>query len=469
MAYERAEIEDAFQHFQDTAARCAKSGDWAEWSECFTEDAEYYEHHYGRMKGRTAILDWINDTMAEPINNEMRAFPIEWYVIDEERGWVICSVSNVMDDPGDGSDHARVELDQAPLRRRREVLLRGGHVQPERVRRDDQGLAAGQEGCAIRASGRNRTCCNSGRRLGSVSGDAERGSTEPMEFGIFNSLYTPAPGAERARRPASVEHERLMNEVSWTVAADKAGFKYTWATEHHFLTQYSHLSANEIFLPVRAPRTTENIHLGTGIFNITPPVNHPARVAERVAMLDHLTRGASSSAWAGARRAPSRGASASTTRSSPRRWSTRPCPQFKHMWREGLYSFDGKFFSMPPRNVLPKPYSDPHPPMWIAAGNPSTFEKAAQMGIGVLCFTMGSPEMLAPLVEIYKKHDRERRAGRRVRQQQRHGDEPDALPRGRPEGARHRLQHDTAATRTAWCSTTSTRSRSRRASPTSPT
>ena len=79
-------------------------------------------------------------------------------------------------------------------------------------------------------------------------------------------------------------------------------------------------------------------------------------------------------------------------------------PEFKKMWRENDYSFKGKFFSMPPRNVLPKPYSDPHPPMWIAAGNPGTFEKAARMGLGVLCFTMGAPETLAPLIEVYKKN-----------------------------------------------------------------
>ncbi len=58
------------------------------------------------MQGRAAILDWINETMAQPINDEMRAFPVEWYVVDEERGWILCSVSNVMDDPGDGSHHA---------------------------------------------------------------------------------------------------------------------------------------------------------------------------------------------------------------------------------------------------------------------------------------------------------------------------------------------------------------------------
>ena len=221
-----------------------------------------------------------------------------------------------------------------------------------------------------------------------------------MEFGIFNSLYTPQQAVD-GRDANEVQHERLMNEVEWTVAADRAGFKYTWATEHHFLTQYSHLSANEIFLPYVAART-ENIHLGTGIFNITPPVNHPARVAERVAMLDHLSGGRFEFGVG-------RGSSSTEQKGFgihdpelTKEMADETLSQFKYMWRDGLYSYDGKFFSMPPRNVLPKPYSDPHPPIWVAAGNPSTFEKAARLGIGVLCFTTGSPEMLAPLVEIYK-------------------------------------------------------------------
>ncbi|HLT16977.1 MAG TPA: LLM class flavin-dependent oxidoreductase, partial [Acidimicrobiales bacterium] len=63
----------------------------------------------------------------------------------------------------------------------------------------------------------------------------------------------------------------------------------------------------------------------------------------------------------------------------------------------------GRFFSMPERNVLPKPYVKPHPPMWVAAGNPDTFEKAGRLGLGVICFTGGSPEKMRPLVEIYKE------------------------------------------------------------------
>ncbi len=52
--------------------------------------------------------------------------------------------------------------------------------------------------------------------------------------------------------------------------------------------------------------------------------------------------------------------------------------------------------------MLPKPLTQPHPPLWVAAGSPSTFEKAARMGVGVLCFTTGLSEQLAPLIERYK-------------------------------------------------------------------
>ena len=77
--------------------------------------------------------------------------------------------------------------------------------------------------------------------------------------------------------------------------------------------------------------------------------------------------------------------------------------EFRKMWQPDEYpGFSGRFFSMPARNVLPKPYSAPHPPMWVAAGNPATFEKAARMGLGVLCFTIGGPESIKPLVEVYK-------------------------------------------------------------------
>ena len=78
-------------------------------------------------------------------------------------------------------------------------------------------------------------------------------------------------------------------------------------------------------------------------------------------------------------------------------------PQIVRMWKDEDYSYDGKFFSMPSRNVLPKPYSKPHPAIWMAAGSPSTFDLAAELGVGVLCFGFSTPDQLTPLVARYKE------------------------------------------------------------------
>lgn len=222
-----------------------------------------------------------------------------------------------------------------------------------------------------------------------------------MEFGVFHSAHVPVQPTPDAQRKA--EHARLLDEVAVCEAADRAGFKYAWFTEHHFLAEYSHISASEVMMGFCAARTTR-IHLGSGIWNLTPPVNPPARVAERVAMMDHLSegrfefgtgRGSSSTEFKGFMIPDGE-----TTRAM----HDEALPEILRMFKETSYSYDGEWFSMPERNVLPKPWSQPHPPLWIACGNPSTFEKAARLGMGALCFTIGPPDVLAPLIEIYKRN-----------------------------------------------------------------
>src|SRR5215212_2563859 len=107
-----------------------------------------------------------------------------------------------------------------------------------------------------------------------------------MEFGFLTQGYVPA----YLRDDPNAEHTVLMDDLEVCQAADRAGFKYVWISEHHFLVEYSHISANDVFLGALASTTTRT-HLGSGIFNPLPKVNHPAKVAERVAMLDHLTEG----------------------------------------------------------------------------------------------------------------------------------------------------------------------------------
>src|SRR3984893_1763862 len=105
-----------------------------------------------------------------------------------------------------------------------------------------------------------------------------------MRFGIFYEHQLPRPWSERS------EAELLRDALEQVELADRVGLDYVWEVEHHFLEEYSHSSAPEVFLAAASQRT-RRIRLGHGIIQIPPAVNHPARVAERVATLDLVSGG----------------------------------------------------------------------------------------------------------------------------------------------------------------------------------
>jgi alkanesulfonate monooxygenase SsuD/methylene tetrahydromethanopterin reductase-like flavin-dependent oxidoreductase (luciferase family) len=187
-------------------------------------------------------------------------------------------------------------------------------------------------------------------------------------------------------------------------AADRAGFKYALIPEHHFLDEYSHLSASDVITGYLA-RSTERIHIVSAIFNPLPQVNHPAKVAERVAMLDHISQGRFEFGTG-------RGAGSHeilgflpgmTDLSHTREIWEDVIGEFPKMWMQDTYEgYEGKYWSLPPRKILPKPWKRPHPPMWYAAGNPSSYEMAARKGLGVLGFSVGDLRDLEKIVDVYK-------------------------------------------------------------------
>ena len=221
-----------------------------------------------------------------------------------------------------------------------------------------------------------------------------------MEFGLFQGGFV---HKDLAAKNPNAEHDRLMSEVNLCEVGDKHNWKYAWFTEHHFLQEYSHISASETLMAWVLART-QNIHVASGIINITPPVNHPARVAERVAMMDLVSGGRFEFGTGRGSSTTEMGGFGITDPEITREMYDESLREIVRMWRDEPYAYDGKFFSMPERHVLPKPYVKPHPPLWVAAGNPETFERAAKLGIGVICFTGGTPEKMEPLVETYKKH-----------------------------------------------------------------
>jgi alkanesulfonate monooxygenase SsuD/methylene tetrahydromethanopterin reductase-like flavin-dependent oxidoreductase (luciferase family) len=224
-----------------------------------------------------------------------------------------------------------------------------------------------------------------------------------MEFGLFIQNYLPE--FRRAGDP-DAEHRVIMEELELVQAADRAGFKYVWLVEHHFLDEYSHLSANDVLLGWLG-HATERIHLGSGIFNPLPQVNHPAKVAERVATLDHITnrrfefgtgRGAGSHEILGFLHKDG----VTDTATTKEIWEE-TIPEFYKMWSEEEYpGFEGKWWSLPPRKVLPKPWGKGHPAMWYAAGNTTSYEMAARKGLGVLGFSVGNIGALEPVLKGYK-------------------------------------------------------------------
>src|SRR4051812_21513323 len=222
-----------------------------------------------------------------------------------------------------------------------------------------------------------------------------------MEFGIFIQNYVPS--FRRDREP-DAEHHAILEELRTVEAADKAGFKYVLLPEHHFLDEYSHCSANDVLAGFVA-RGTERIHIVSAIFNPLPQVNHPAKVAERAAMLDHLSNGRfefGTGRGAGSHEILGFLPGMTDLTGTREIWED-VIAEFPKMWMQDTYQgYDGKFWSLPERKILPKPYRPPHPAMWYAAGNSSSWEMAALKGLGILGFSVQDFEGLKPVLESYK-------------------------------------------------------------------
>jgi alkanesulfonate monooxygenase SsuD/methylene tetrahydromethanopterin reductase-like flavin-dependent oxidoreductase (luciferase family) len=197
-----------------------------------------------------------------------------------------------------------------------------------------------------------------------------------MQFGIFFELSVPRPFTAEAERKA---YDDALEQAA---LADELGFDYLWAVEHHFLEEYSHCSAPEVFLTACAMRT-ERIRIGHGAVVCVPEMNHPIRVAERAAALDIVSGGrlefgtARSSTWT------ELGGFQADPDETKKTWDeyVRVLPK---MWTEERVAYEGLSFSMPERAVLPKPLQKPHPPMWVTVTSPGTELDAADRGLGCL-------------------------------------------------------------------------------------
>ena len=215
-----------------------------------------------------------------------------------------------------------------------------------------------------------------------------------MKFGIFYEHQMARPWEEGA------EHKLLKDALEQVELADRLGIDYVWEVEHHFLEEYSHSSAPEVFLAAASQRTS-NIRLGHGIVQLPQGFNHSARVAERIATLDLVSDGrvefgtgeSSSNAELGG---------FNVDRASKReQWAEALDAVTRMMVEEPFAGWDGTYLKMPVRNVVPKPLQKPHPPLWVACSRRDTIHLAATKGIGALSFSFIEPSEAKMWVDDY--------------------------------------------------------------------
>jgi len=215
-----------------------------------------------------------------------------------------------------------------------------------------------------------------------------------MKFGIFYEHQLPRPWNEG-------DEQRLFQEALDQVElADQLGIDYAWEVEHHFLEEYSHSSAPEVFLAACSQRT-KNIRLGHGIRQVIPQYNHPARTAEVIATLDLVSNGRVEFGT-GESSAILELGGFDIKLEEKRRIYLEATEQICNMLAMDPYpGFAGEFFEMPCRNIVPKPVQTPHPPLWVACSQRETIKMAARLGMGALTFAFVDPLEASSWVDDY--------------------------------------------------------------------
>jgi alkanesulfonate monooxygenase SsuD/methylene tetrahydromethanopterin reductase-like flavin-dependent oxidoreductase (luciferase family) len=215
-----------------------------------------------------------------------------------------------------------------------------------------------------------------------------------MKFDLLYELQMPKPHDERSEWRC---YHEALDQID---LADRLGYDTVWEVEHHFLTEFAHSSAPEVFLAAVSQRT-KNIRIGHGVTLLPYKFNHPIRVAERVATLDIVSNGRVEFGTGRSSQFEQAGFEVDTAESRDM-WQE-SLEIIPRMWTETPFEYEGRYVKIPPRDILPKPVQKPHPPIWAAATSPATWELAGKNGIGILGLTIFvSVKQLAERVLAYR-------------------------------------------------------------------
>lgn len=223
-----------------------------------------------------------------------------------------------------------------------------------------------------------------------------------MELGLLYEFNVPRPWAgEHPWGQRTAERQVYRDCIEQIVLADKMGFDTVWCVEHHFRENRSHMPCSEAVLGALS-QITEKIKLGFGVTLSPHEFIHPARLAEKVATVDLLSRGRVQ--WGLGRSTPMEQTAFHVDQKRSKEKQRAAARTVVGMWDQEYYEEDSEFLKFPRRMVTPKPYQYPHPPVWIACNQPSGAQGAGEDGLGMLCFSVMQPlEKLKPMIETYRK------------------------------------------------------------------
>ena len=212
-----------------------------------------------------------------------------------------------------------------------------------------------------------------------------------MKFGLLYEAQRPFQGND-------VDWNSLYKEtLDQCELADQVGFDNLWMVEHHFLMGFSGSPCPEVLFGALSQRT-KNIRIGFGVSIL--PNHHPVRIAERVAMVDQLTDGRVEFGT-GRSNAYEQTGQGIDPRETRDRWDE-AITMLPQIWQSDEFSWEGKFWNVPSRRILPKVFQKPHPRMYLACTQTESFRLAAHKGIGVLSSSSYAVDILAEHVKVYR-------------------------------------------------------------------
>lgn len=178
--------------------------------------------------------------------------------------------------------------------------------------------------------------------------------------------------------------------------ADVNGFNIAWAAEHHALEMT--IAPNPFQILTWWGTHTNNIRLGTGV--VAAAYWHPIRLAGEAAFTDLITGGRLEfGIGSGAYQREFDRMQPGLKQSDAWRHMQELLPAVKELWK-GDYEHKGEFWNFPTSTSVPKPIQTPHPPIWVAARSPITYDYALRNDCNVMCWPFTRPFAEA---ELYKR------------------------------------------------------------------